>query len=323
MKMSVIGRRAVFLSLAGAAVVAAFACTGSTAGSGQPLSPSGASSGASTSVGGSTASPAAGKITTHSLPPAQLSVVKTPDGGTFVQGAQVSYKIVVTNPATAGLAEAATNVALTDALPGNGGLIWVTASTTQGTCTNPIVGNSLSCLLGDIVAGGSVTVIVTSTATTPDAACQSQPNPAANATTDRGLSAQDSGSLSCTPPTPGVAHGCTPGFWKTHANNPPWGSYLPSQTVGSVFVVPAAFQAETLLDALQGGGGSGLNGKIAILLRAATAALLNADNGNPSYPIAKAQVISQTNAAIATGNQTTINNLASQLDTWNNQCDLR
>src|SRR5262249_33779312 len=43
----------------------------------------------------------------------------------------------------------------------------------------------------------------TSPATTPAAACTSQPNPAANATADGGLTATDSGSLSCTPPPPG------------------------------------------------------------------------------------------------------------------------
>jgi uncharacterized repeat protein (TIGR01451 family) len=140
-----------------------------------------------------------GSLSCTPLPPTpQLAVVKTPDGGTFAQGAQVSYQIVVRNPAAAG-AQPATNVNLTDALPGNGGLVWATATTTQGTCTSPIVGNSLSCALGTIPAQGSVTVTVTSTATTPAAACQSQPNPAAIATADGGLRAEDGGSLSCTP----------------------------------------------------------------------------------------------------------------------------
>jgi hypothetical protein len=131
------------------------------------------------------------------------------------------------------------------------------------------------------------------------------------------------------PPPPGPSHGCTPGFWKTHATNPPWGSYSPSQSVGSVFTIPNGipshtdFAAESLLTALDGGGGKGLDGKTTILLRAAVAALLNADNGNPAYPISAAQVISQTNAALASLNETSITNLATQLDTWNNQCDVR
>src|SRR5204862_383469 len=102
-------------------------------------------------------------------PPPQLTVVKTPDNGTFTQGSQVSFTIVVSNPAPFG-GQAATNVQLTDQLPGNGGLVFQTATPTQGSCANPIAGNFLSCSLGTIPAGGSVTVTVFSTATTPPGA---------------------------------------------------------------------------------------------------------------------------------------------------------
>jgi uncharacterized repeat protein (TIGR01451 family) len=131
-------------------------------------------------------------------PPPQLAVVKSPKNGAFTQGSQVSFTIVVRNPAPAG-AQAASNVQLTDMLPGAGGLVWQNAATTQGSCVNPIAGNALNCSLGNIAPGGSVTVTVTSPATTPTAACQNQPNPAATATSG-GLTAQDSGFLSCTPP---------------------------------------------------------------------------------------------------------------------------
>ena len=131
-------------------------------------------------------------------PAAQLAVVKTPKNGTFAQGSQVSFTIVVSNPAPAG-AQAASNVQLTDALPGAGGLVWQNATTTQGSCVNPIVGNALNCSLGNIAPGGSVTVTITSPATTPTAACQNQPNPAAIATSGS-MTAQDSGFLTCTPP---------------------------------------------------------------------------------------------------------------------------
>src|SRR6185436_187917 len=57
----------------------------------------------------------------------------------------------------------------------------------------------LNCSLGQIDAGRSVTVTV-STGATPNAACTAQPNPAAIARADGGLTAQDAGSLSCTPP---------------------------------------------------------------------------------------------------------------------------
>src|SRR5439155_410640 len=104
-------------------------------------------------------------------PPAQLKVVKTPDNGSFTMGSQVSFNIVVSNPAAAGSASA-TNVILSDALPTNGGLTWTSSTTTQGTCS--ISSNTLNCSLGTIAAGASVTVTVSSPATTPNAACQSQ-----------------------------------------------------------------------------------------------------------------------------------------------------
>jgi uncharacterized repeat protein (TIGR01451 family) len=168
-------------------------------------------------------------------PAAQLQVVKTPDGGSFPSGGQASFTIVVSNPAPAG-SQSALNVQLTDALPGNGGLVWTTASTTQGTCVNPIVGNSLSCSLGNIAPGGSVTVTVSTAATTPAAACQSQPNPVAQATADGGLSAQDAGSLTCTPPTTFVT--VTQGGWGAppNGNNP--GAFLAAHfaAIGPVVV---------------------------------------------------------------------------------------
>lgn len=50
------------------------------------------------------------------------------------------------------------------------------------------------------------------------------------------------------PPT-AVSHGCTPGFWKNHATTPPWGSYTPTQTVGSVFTIPVGIPGAGGLDA--------------------------------------------------------------------------
>ena len=135
------------------------------------------------------------RITAH---PPHLTVVKTPDHGTFTSGSQLTYTVVVSNDGAAG--SVAHNVKLNDALPGNGGLSWQTATTTQGTCTNPIVSNNLHCDLGDIAQGSSVTVTITSTATTPAAACQDQPNPAAIATDNEGDRAQDSGDQTCIPP---------------------------------------------------------------------------------------------------------------------------
>jgi uncharacterized repeat protein (TIGR01451 family) len=138
-------------------------------------------------------------------PPAQLKVVKTPKSGTFAQGGQTSFTIVVSNPAVAG-SKAATNVVLTDQLPSAGGLVWTTATTGQGTCTigqSPDPANFLRCNLGTIQPQGSVTITVSSDATTPASACQLQNNPDAHAAADGPLSADDSGSLNCTPPQQG------------------------------------------------------------------------------------------------------------------------
>jgi len=140
-----------------------------------------------------------GALRITAIPVPRLNVVKTPKTGTFTSGSQLTYTVVVSNDGEAG--SVAHNVTLDDVLPGNGGLVWTTATPTpQGTC-NAIVSNTLHCDLGNIAAGSSVTVTITSTATTPAAACQDQPNPAANATDTEGDKATDSGDQSCTPPS--------------------------------------------------------------------------------------------------------------------------
>ena len=143
-------------------------------------------------------SPTACPITIEGLPP-ELLVEKTPDGGVFNQGDQVSFDIVVSNPAPPG-SETAMNVQLTDNLPGNGGLMWTSAVPSQGFC-GAIVANLLNCFLGSIAPQNSATVTVTSTLLTPPEACQLQPN-TATATADGELIDDDTGSLICTPPPP-------------------------------------------------------------------------------------------------------------------------
>jgi hypothetical protein len=88
----------------------------------------------------------------------------------------------------------------------------------------------------------------------------------------------------------GNSQGCTPGFWKNHTD---WASYSVEYSTGDTvahmlkdpaavgdYQFPAAlaqFQGITMLEALQGGGGPGVTGAATILLRAGTAAYLNAD----------------------------------------------
>jgi uncharacterized repeat protein (TIGR01451 family) len=141
----------------------------------------------------------AGSVTCTPLPPTQLAVVESPHNGTFSQGGQATFTIVVSNPAPAG-ALPAMYVKLRDQLPTYGGLSWSSAKTTRGTCW--LSSNYLTCSLGNIPAGGAVTVTVSTPATTSPLACVAQPKSAAVATAEGGLIAQDAGSLGCTPSVP-------------------------------------------------------------------------------------------------------------------------
>jgi hypothetical protein len=120
------------------------------------------------------------------------------------------------------------------------------------------------------------------------------------------------------PPT----EGCTPGYWKQRQHLDSWAptGLSPQQSVESVFDAPAfpALGAASLLNALQGGGGSGLTGAARILLRAAVAALLNASHPDVDYPRTSAQVVSAVNAALASGSRSTMLSLATRLDALNN-----
>jgi hypothetical protein len=117
--------------------------------------------------------------------------------------------------------------------------------------------------------------------------------------------------------------GCTPGFWKNHPEAWADTKYAPTDTVGSVFTLPASlssFSSETLIDALEGTGGdaSTLEGAAVILLRAAVAGLLNATSSNVDYPGGNALIIKHVNAALATEDRDTILALAEKLDKKNN-----
>lgn len=86
-------------------------------------------------------------------------------------------------------------------------------------------------------------------------------------------------------PVAACDRGCTPGYWKNHTDS--WVGYSPNQTLASAgFVIPselASFRTVKLIDALQGGGGPGLDGAASILFRAAVASLLNAAAFNEGY----------------------------------------
>lgn len=121
------------------------------------------------------------------------------------------------------------------------------------------------------------------------------------------------------PPSPAGDDGCSPGYWKNHTDSWADAGLLPGQTAGSVFDVPFPQLANrTLHQSLQGGGGPGALGGARILLRAAVAALLNASHPGVEYPWTAAEVVAEVNAALATGNRSTMLALKDVLDAQNN-----
>jgi hypothetical protein len=115
--------------------------------------------------------------------------------------------------------------------------------------------------------------------------------------------------------------GCTPGYWKNHTDN--WEEYRPTSLVRWVFSLPAShpYAQTTLLDALKLRGGPGVDGATQILLRAASAAVLNAAHEGLGYPYRRYtqfQVISKVQDALASGDRKQILDLATTLDEANN-----
>jgi len=122
-------------------------------------------------------------------------------------------------------------------------------------------------------------------------------------------------------PPMGEPTGCSPGYWKNHQDTWSDTAYSTGQTVGSVFSGASAFPslaAQTLHQAIQGGGGPGTLGAAKVLLRAAVTALLNASDTDLHYPRTTAQILSDVNAALGSNNRDQMLNLAGQLDAYNN-----
>jgi len=119
-----------------------------------------------------------------------------------------------------------------------------------------------------------------------------------------------------------VTQGCTPGYWKNlkkHADD--WTAYTPGQTVVSVFGAAAAYPnlaSATLHEALSFEGGPAVSDMAAVLLRAAVAALLNAENPDVAYARDAADIIVDVDAALASGDRQTMEDLKDGLDADNN-----
>ena len=115
--------------------------------------------------------------------------------------------------------------------------------------------------------------------------------------------------------------GCTPGYWKNHTSN--WEEYKPTQTVGSVFTAYTGTYAKTSLSsALALRGGSTLDGSREILLRASTAAVLNAAHEGVGYPYRRFSepfsILAKVQTALNGQDRQAMIDLAATLDAANN-----
>ena len=120
-------------------------------------------------------------------------------------------------------------------------------------------------------------------------------------------------------PVAACNYGCTPGYWKNHTDS--WGAtYTPGMKLDSPFDFPgalAAYRDDTLIEALNYGGGPGVAGAARILLRAGVAALLNAQN-LATFPFPPPPIIESVNWVLASGDRAYMIWYAAQLDTYNN-----
>ncbi len=129
------------------------------------------------------------------------------------------------------------------------------------------------------------------------------------------------------------SEGCTPGYWKNHTED--WletaTKPISTQTLVTSAFAPGArtrpnLADVTFLQALQGGGGSGVDGATMILARAATAAYLNAAHEGLGYPWRRTTtgldgrppLVPTVSKAFASGNRAKMLSLAQRLDADNN-----
>jgi len=213
----------------------------------------------------------------------------TPSGPEITAGATVNWTYVVTNTGEVQL----TAVSVTD----NRGV----AVTCPKTALAP--GESMTCTASGTATTGQYSNIGTATGTPTGGS----PITATDPSHYIGVSAGN--------------QGCTPGYWKNHTDSWPPTGYSPSQTVSGVFtqvVLYPSLSTASLLDTLSFAGGSGVDGAAEILLRAATAALLNASHPNVNYPRTASAVITDVNSALASQFRDAMLALAAALDADNN-----
>jgi hypothetical protein len=204
---------------------------------------------------------------------------------------------------------------------------WLPDAENPGTRANPEITITVDFGSGFVAAGvGAFTAAnnysFSGTIAVPAGATQATVRATATAAWDNGTPAGDFREITVVAlPTDcgGGGEGCTPGYWKNHTDS--WQGYAPGQTVGSAFGAASAYPSiasQTLLQALQGGGGGGTLGAAKILVRAGTAALLNSAHTGVDGASTTAEVIAAVNGALASGDRDTMLGVASGLDADNN-----
>lgn len=121
------------------------------------------------------------------------------------------------------------------------------------------------------------------------------------------------------PPPPGM-EGCTPGYWKNLKKHGDAWSADPDAPVSSIFsgASSVGLGDASLHEGLKFQGGNTFEEKSEILLRAAIAAWLNASSADVDYPMTADMIVSEVNAALASGDSDVVLALARQLDEYNN-----
>ncbi len=127
----------------------------------------------------------------------------------------------------------------------------------------------------------------------------------------------------------GDSEGCTPGYWKNHTDS--WQEADPSKSYTGKFASGAQYSSVsslTQLQALDGGGGPGLNGAARILARASMAAYLNAAVEGIEFPWRRnppaqpddirPRLVPAVDAAFDSRDRSTMLDLATRLDADNN-----
>ena len=122
---------------------------------------------------------------------------------------------------------------------------------------------------------------------------------------------------------PAGDEGCTPGYWKVPQHHDSWlpTGYSTDQLVPSVWIEATAYPEPaiaTLLEALDFNGGPTVQDAAETLIRAAVAGLLDAAHPGVNYPRTEASIISDVNAALASGDRATMLALKDAIDADNN-----